>query len=182
MKDSLLEYANLDVDQKTDDELMKLLKENNLKLDKYKRGLAIAELFEHYCENKLIGPIHIIDHPKETTPLCKIHRKNKDLIERDEAYLDGMELANIYSELNDPYMQEKLMNEQKDQGREKGENHPVDTDFIESLNYGMPPAYGIGVGIDRLVIILSNSQNIRDVILFPLLKEEKKEMSDKNGK
>lgn len=75
------------------------------------------------------------------------------------------------------------MIEQKDQGKSKGENHPVDTEFIEALKYGMPPAYGIGMGIDRLVILLSNSQNIRDVILFPLLKEEdKKEEGDKNGK
>jgi len=92
-----------------------------------------------------------------------------------------MELANIYSELNDPQLQEKLMVDQKDQGRAKGENHPIDYDFIEALKYGMPPAYGIGMGIDRLVIILSNSKNIRDVILFPLLKEEdKKEESTEN--
>ncbi len=183
MKDALMEYAKLDIDNLDDNELKKLLKDNKLKLDEYKRGLAIAEIFEHFCENKLLGPIHIIDYPKETTSLCKLHRENKDLIERDEPYLNTMEIANIYSELNDPLLQKKLMIEQKDQGKSKGENHPVDTEFIEALKYGMPPAYGIGMGIDRLVILLSNSQNIRDVILFPLLKEEdKKEEGDKNGK
>ena len=181
MKEALKHYANVDVDALNDDALMKLLKENHIELEQYKRGLAIAELFEHYCEHKLTGPVHIIDHPKETTPLCKLHRADESLIERDEPYLNGMELANIYSELNDPQLQEKLMVDQKDQGRAKGENHPIDYDFIEALKYGMPPAYGIGMGIDRLVIILSNSKNIRDVILFPLLKEEdKKEESTEN--
>ncbi len=172
MKDAIKKYANIDVDKLSDEEVKKLLLENKIVLEEYKRGLAIAELFEHFCEDKLKGPIHIIDHPKETTPLCKLHRKDKTLIERNEPYLNSMELGNIYSELNDSFLQEELMNEQKEQGKSKGENHPVDTDFIESLKYGMPPAYGIGMGIDRLVIILTNSQNIRDVILFPLLREE----------
>lgn len=175
MKDAIKEFAKIDVDQLNDNELKELLRENRLELEEYKRGLAIAELFEHYCEDKLMGPIHIIDHPKETTPLCKIHREDKDLIERNEPYINGMELANMYSELNDPFLQEQLMIDQKDQGKAKGENHPIDTDFIESLKYGMPPAFGIGMGIDRLVILLTKSQNIRDVILFPLLRDNEKE-------
>ncbi|MEI8364751.1 MAG: amino acid--tRNA ligase-related protein, partial [archaeon] len=144
-------------------------------LEDYKRGLAISELFEVLCDEHLSGPIHIIDHPKETTPLCKLHRDDKSLIERNEPYMHRMELGNIYSELNDPNVQEELMNDQKDQGRAKGESHPVDTDFIESLKYGMPPAYGIGFGVDRLVMLFTNSQNIRDVILFPMLREEEGE-------
>jgi lysyl-tRNA synthetase, class II len=172
MKDAIKKYASLDVDKLSDDEIKNILTKEKIEMEEYKRGLAIAEIFEHFCEDKLYGPIHIIDHPKETTPLCKLHRKDKSLIERNEPYLNSMELANMYSELNDSNLQEELMIEQKDQGKQKGENHPVDTEFIESLKYGMPPAYGIGMGIDRLVIILTNSQNIRDVILFPLLKEE----------
>lgn len=172
MKEALIKYGNIDVDKLDDEKIKSLLKENNLYLEEYKRGLAIAELFEHFCEDKLYGPIHIIDHPKETTPLCKLHREDKTLIERNEPYLYNMELANMYSELNDSNLQEQLMIEQKDQGKSKGENHPIDEEFIDSLKYGMPPAYGIGMGIDRLVILLTNSQNIRDVILFPLLKEE----------
>jgi len=178
MKDALKDIANIDVDNLDDNQLQELLDKNKINLEEYKRGLAIAELFEHFCEDKLEGPIHIIDHPKETTPLCKLHRNDKDLIERDEPYINGMELANIYSELNDPILQEKLMIDQKDQGKSKGENHPVDNDFIDALKYGMPPAYGIGMGIDRLVILLTKSQNIRDVILFPLLREEKDKISE----
>jgi len=172
MIQALKEFAGLDIDKKTDDDLKKLLSENKIVLETYKRGLAISELFEILCEEHLIGPIHIIDHPKETTPLCKLHRTDKSLIERDEPYLNSMELGNLYSELNDPELQERLMVEQKDQGRAKGENHPIDDDFLECLRYGMPPAYGVGIGIDRLVMLFTNSQNIRDVILFPLLKEE----------
>jgi len=185
MKEAIFKYSNIDVDKLTDQEIKEILIENKIELEEYKRGLAIAEIFEFFCEDKMKGPIHIIDHPKETTPLCKLHREDKTLIERNEPYINSMELANIYSELNDSKLQEELMTEQKDQGKSKGENHPVDTDFIESLKYGMPPAYGIGIGLDRLIILLTKSQNIRDVILFPLLKEEnslKKEGdSDKDG-
>jgi len=172
MAGALKEYGKIDVEKLSNDDLKKLLKENKLELEDFKRGLAIAELFEHYCEEHMFGPVHIIDHPKETTPLCKLHRDNKDLIERDEPYVNYSEAGNIYSELNDPLLQEKLMLEQFDQGKGKGENHPIDTDFIESLKYGMPPAYGLGLGIDRLVMVFTNSLNIREVILFPLLKEE----------
>jgi lysyl-tRNA synthetase, class II len=179
MKDAIKKYADIDVDKLSDDEIKNILTKEKIEMEEYKRGLAIAEIFEHFCEDKLYGPIHIIEHPKETTPLCKLHRKDKSLIERNEPYLNSMELANMYSELNDSNLQEELMIEQKDQGKQKGENHPVDTEFIESLKYGMPPAYGIGMGIDRLVIILTNSQNIRDVILFPLLKEEETVLKSK---
>jgi len=172
MKQALLEFAKVDVNKLTDNQIKDMLNEHKIVIDDYKRGLGISELFEVLCEDHLSGPIHIIDHPKETTPLCKLHRNDKTLIERNEPYINGMELANIYSELNDPNIQEQLMYEQKDQGRAKGENHPVDTDYIESLKYGMPPAYGIGFGVDRLVMLFTNSQNIRDVILFPMLREE----------
>lgn len=185
MKEAIFKYSNIDVDKLSDDEIKEILSKNKIELEEYKRGLAISEIFEFFCEDKMQGPIHIIDHPKETTPLCKLHREDKSLIERNEPYINSMELANIYSELNDSELQEKLMIEQKDQGKSKGENHPVDTDFIEALKYGMPPAYGVGIGLDRIIILLTKSQNIRDVILFPLLKEEssfKKEgESDKDG-
>jgi lysyl-tRNA synthetase class 2 len=182
MAGALKEYANIDVDKLSDDDLKNLLKENKLELEIFKRGLAIAELFEHFCESQLLGPIHIIDHPKETTPLCKLHRKNPELIERNEPYVNCSEAGNMYSELNDPMLQEKLMFEQADQGRGKGENHPIDIDFIESLKYGMPPAYGIGLGIDRLVMIFTNSTNIREVILFPMMKEEGDSEENKDKK
>jgi lysyl-tRNA synthetase class 2 len=194
MKQALKELADIDVDKMSDVDIKKLLqeklvKEKDIHMNQYQKtigletgddislefnkGLAIEELFNIFCEPKLLQPTHIIDHPKETTPLCKLHRLDKSLIERDEPYANYTELANIYSELNDPFLQEKLMKEQKKQGRAKGESHPVDKDFILALKYGMPPAYGIGVGIDRLVMLFTNSPSIRDVILFPMLKEEK---------
>jgi len=179
MKEALLEFGKVDIDKLSDDQIKGILKEHKVVIDDYKRGLGISELFEVLCEEQMSGPIHIIDHPKETTPLCKLHREDKTLIERDEPYMGGMELANIYSELNDSNLQEELMNEQKDQGRAKGENHPVDNDFIESLKYGMPPAYGIGFGVDRLVMLFTNSANIREVILFPMLREEDGEEENK---
>ncbi|MFH1751714.1 MAG: lysine--tRNA ligase [archaeon] len=175
MYEALKKYANLDVSKLSDDELKKMLKENNLELDKFKRGLAIAELFEHYCEEKLIQPTFITDHPKETTPLCKDKRGNPELIERFELYVNSWEMANAYSELNNPIKQKQLFLEQAEQGRAKGENHPVDLDFVETISYGMPPTGGMGLGIDRLVMLLTNSSTIRDVILFPQMRPEQKE-------
>ncbi len=174
MIDAIKEYADIDVRSLTEEQLKETIQENNIEMPSpQSRGLLINALFEHFCESHLSGPIHITDHPKELTPLCKIHRKDKELIERDEPYVNGWEIGNIYSELNDPDFQEKQMIAQKDNDKEKGENHPIDKDFIEALKYGMPPAYGIGFGIDRFVMMFTNASTIRDVILFPLLKEEK---------
>ena len=175
MKDALKEYADINVDEKSDDELKKILKENKLEVEPYKRGLAIAELFEHFCEDKLIEPTFIIDHPKETTPLCKIKRgdEKEELIERFELYIAGWEMANAYSEQNDPDEQEATFREQADQGRAKGENHPIDEDFIDALKFGMPPTGGLGVGVDRLVMLFTNQTSIKEVILFPQMKRDR---------
>ncbi len=180
--DALKKYADLDVEKLSDSDLKKLLKENQLELDTFKRGLAIAELFDHFCEEKLIQPTFVIDYPKETTPLCKPKRGNKDLIERFELFINGWEFANAYSELNNPELQEKFFKEQADQGRAKGENHPVDEDYVEALKYGMPPAGGLGIGIDRVVMLLTNSATIKDVILFPQMKPEEKKSKPKKKK
>jgi lysyl-tRNA synthetase class 2 len=118
----------------------------------------------------------VLEYPKETTPLCKPSREDcEKLIERTECYVNGGELCNGYSELNDPVLQRAFFEEQKDQGKAKGENHPLDDDFLDSIGYGMPPAGGMGLGIDRLVMLLTNSPTIRDVILFPQMRPEKKE-------
>ena len=170
MKDALLKYAKLDVDSMTDDELKTLLKVNSIELDKYKRGLAIAELFDKICEQYLIQPTFVYDYPKETTGLCKLKRGDPSLIERFELFINGREQANAYSELNDPMLQERFFIEQKDQGKMKGEQHPVDMDFVHALEYGMPPAGGLGVGIDRIIMLFTNSPSIRDVIAFPQLR------------
>ncbi len=173
MYQSIKEHAKLDVEKLTDEQLKKLLKENNLEVDPFKRGLAIAELFAHFCEDKFIQPTFVIDHPKETTPLCKPKRGNKDLIERFEVFVNGWELSNAYSELNDAELQDFFFKEQSDQGRGKGETHPPDDDFVDSMRYGMPPTGGLGIGIDRLVMLFTGESTIKDVILFPQMRPER---------
>ena len=168
--DALKKYANIDVSELTDDDLKRLLKEHQVEVVPFKRGLAIAELFSKTVEDKLIQPVFIIDHPKETTPLCKAKRGNADLIERFEPFINGWEVANAYSELNDAVLQEKVFQEQADQGTAKGENHPIDMDYVEAMRYGMPPAAGLGIGIDRMVMLLTGAKTIREVLLFPQMK------------
>jgi lysyl-tRNA synthetase class 2 len=144
--------------------------------DEKKWGLIVAELFDHYFEAELINPTWVVEYPKETTPLCKPSRRDPELlIERTECYVNGGELCNGYSEMNDPILQRQFFEEQKDQGRAKGENHPLDEDFLEAMGYGMPPAGGMGLGLDRLVMLLTNSSTIRDVIFFPQMRPEKKD-------
>lgn len=174
MSEALKEYASIDIDAQSDAQLEKALQDAGLKLKGgYNRGLAIQELFEHHCEAKLIQPTFIIDHPKESTPLCKIHRSNPNLIERFEPYINGWEVGNAYSELNDPVLQRKLLEEQVERGRAgEDETHPLDEDFLRAMEYGMPPTGGVGIGIDRLVMLLTDSTSIRDVLLFPLMKPE----------
>ncbi len=180
MKESIKEYANLDVDTLTDDEMRRLLTEEKMdpkELLKCSRGLLIAHLFETKVEHKLTQPHHIIDHPIETTPLCKPHRnpeeKKRGIIERFESFVCGKEVTNAYSELNDPILQRELLEQQaarKEAGDE--EANPLDEEFIEAINQGMPPAGGLGIGIDRLVMLFTNSHSIRDVIYFPLMRPE----------
>lgn len=177
MYESLQKYAGLNVEETSDDEIKSMLSQFNdgkvhILLNNYNRGLAIARLFDLLVEPKLIQPTFITDYPKETTSLCKGHRNNPDLIERFELFVCGMELANAYTELNDPHIQEELfLNqlERKKQGDD--EAHPFDGDFIEALKYGMPPTGGLGIGIDRLVMIQTGSDSIKDVLLWPMLRQ-----------
>ncbi|MEM2713784.1 MAG: lysine--tRNA ligase [Candidatus Pacearchaeota archaeon] len=174
--DALKKYAGLDVKSMTDKELLEKANElrKEAKLEPIPRGtprgLIIEELFKE-VEDKLIQPTHIIDHPKETTPLCKEKRGDPELIERSEPYVAGLEVGNIYSELNDPILQKKLLEEQAAFLKKQGFVHPIDKDFIEAISYGMPPCGGLGLGIDRMVMILTNQPSIRDVILFPFMKQ-----------
>ena len=172
MKEAIQKHANIDVDTLSDDDLAKILKDNGIEIHgEYNRGIAITEIFDHFCPQHLIQPTFITDHPKESTPLCKLHRKDENLIERFEPYIMGWELGNAYSELNDPvYQKELLLEQEKRKGLGEAETHPMDEDFIQAMEYGMPPTGGIGLGIDRMVMLLTNQKNIRDVILFPLLK------------
>jgi lysyl-tRNA synthetase, class II len=137
-------------------------------------GLALQELFEVVCEHHLIQPTFIIDFPLEVSPLSKQKPDDPNLVERFELYIAGMEIANAFSELNDPAEQRDRF-EYQQMLREKGDlsAHAIDEDYIRALSYGMPPTGGEGIGIDRLAMLLTNSKSIRDVILFPLLRPEK---------
>jgi lysyl-tRNA synthetase, class II len=176
MIEALNKKAKINAEKMSLEELLEIVQKEGIEIDDdmKKKGLVIAELFEHFCEEDLIQPTFVIDYPKETTPLCKLHRNNPELIERTEAYVNGGEICNGYSELNDPLLQRQFFEEQKEQGHAKGEQHPKDEDFLEALAYGMPPAGGMGLGIDRLVMLLTDSATIRDVILFPQMRPEKK--------
>ncbi len=131
-----------------------------------------SEVFEEKVEDSLIGPVFVIDYPASICPLTKRKRDNPDIAERFELFVHGMELANAYTELNDPDLQETLFKTQLDGMSEEDSMAKMDHDFIRALRNGMPPAGGLGIGIDRLVMLLTNSQSIRDVILFPLLRPE----------
>jgi len=175
MYDALKEYANIDVTKLSDEEIIEIMKQNNIQLElkEYNRGLAITALFEELVEDKLIEPTYIIEHPKESTPLCKLSRKDPSLVERAEGYILGVEVTNIYSELNDPILQNKLLLEQAKM-RELGfeEAHLYDQDFVEALMYGMPPTGGIGIGIDRVIMLLLGIKSIKEIIPFPMVKKK----------
>ncbi len=174
MKQAIQKFAGLDVDSMDDDALKAELAKGEIELKgKYLRGLAIKALFEAHCEHRLDGPIFIIDFPKESTPLCKAHRDDPALVEQFEPYINGWEVGNAYSELNDPLAQRRLLEDQVERGRGgEDETHPLDEDFLRALEYGMPPTGGVGIGVDRMIMLLTDSPTIKDVLLFPLMKPE----------
>lgn len=179
MKGALKELAGIDVEELSDDKIRQMLIDSGhvdtKKLNEMSRGLLIAALFAVKVEHLLVQPHHIIDHPIETTPLCKLHRDPKErahgIVERFESFILGQEICNAYSELNDPELQRKLLEGQAKR-REAGDEEasPFDEEFVEAICQGMPPAGGIGIGLDRLVMILTNSHSIRDVLYFPWMK------------
>ena len=178
MKESIKHYGNIDVDGLSDEQMRHMLRESGhcdvKKIGGLSRGLLIAALFEVHAEPHLIQPHHIYDHPIDTTPLCKPHRNPKlkeGLVERFESYIAAQEICNAYSELNDPEIQRSLLEKQAVR-RESGDEEasPMDEKFIEAICQGMPPTGGIGIGIDRLIMILTNSHSIRDVLYFPWMK------------
>lgn len=171
MYDALKQFAQIDVTKLSDKELEKKVFALKPGYDGPKlRGLLIAELFAETCEKHLVQPTFIIDYPKETTPLCKPHRKNPELIERFESFINTWETSNAYSELNDSVLQRNVLEKQAREGRAGGTEEPVDQDFIRAIEYGMPPTGGLGIGIDRIVMLLTNQATIKDVILFPQMK------------
>ncbi len=174
MLDALERIGGIPFTTLHDQEVQQLLVEKGWELDgEFTRGRALAKIFEETCETKLIQPTFIVDYPQESTPLCKTHREHPQLVERFEAYINSWEIANAYSELNDPIEQRRLLEEQTQRGRGgEAETHPYDEDFIRAMEYGMPPMGGIGLGIDRMVMLLTDQSNIRDVILFPTMRPE----------
>jgi lysyl-tRNA synthetase class 2 len=137
------------------------------------RDVIVQYLFEEMVEQHLHGPVFVYDYPASLCPLTKRKRGNDALAERFELYICGMELANAYTELNDPLLQEQTFRTQLAGLPEEESMARMDQDFIQALKHGMPPAGGLGIGIDRLVMLLTNTATIRDVILFPLLRQEK---------
>jgi len=172
MKDAIKQYGKIDADKLNDKELFKL--KDKYKLEhkgKLTRGWMIQLLFEHFAEENLINPTFIIEHPRETTPLCKESIKNPELIERFELFIAGMEISNGYSELNNPILQRKLLEEQAKELKQGFEEaNPMDEDFVRAIEQGMPPTSGVGIGIDRLAMILTQVNSIKDIILFPMMK------------
>ena len=173
MKDAITLHTKIDIDKLDDEELQEVLRNHNIEYEgDYNRGVAMGLLFEELVEDKLIQPVFIIDHPKESTPLCKLKRGSKELIERFEPYIMGMEIGNAYSELNDPLLQRTFFEQQADLRTNKDEIQPVDEDFLKAVEYGMPPMGGLGIGMDRMIMLLTDSPSIRDVLLFPFMKPE----------
>jgi len=170
--EAIQKYAGISVENLSDGQLKAELEKRHIELKgSWSRGRAILTLFEGTCERELIQPTIIKDMPKESAPLCKAHRSNSDLIEQFEPYINGWEIGNAYSELNDPVLQRQLLEEQVERGRGgEDETHPMDENFLHAVECGMPPTGGTGIGIDRLVMLLTNQATIRDVQLFPLMK------------
>jgi len=169
-----LKNAGINFDSLSNDEVQNAMKNNSCVLDgEFSRGRAMMALFEKIVEPTLFDPTFVMDHPIDSTPLCKVHRNDSSLVERFEPSIAGMEVGNSYSELNDPRIQRKLLEEQVRRGRGgEDETHPLDEDFLRAMEYGMPPMGGVGMGVDRIVMLMTNQASIRDVILFPLLRNE----------
>lgn len=176
MRDSILEFTGFDIYGKSEDELRAAAKSMKIDVDETMgKGKLIDEIFGEKCEGNYIQPTFIIDYPKEMSPLCKEHRENPDLTERFELMVCGKEIANAYSELNDP-IEQRIRFEEQVKLAKKGDDEAgefIDQDFLRSLEYGMPPTSGLGIGMDRLIMYLTNNQSIQEVLFFPQMKAEK---------
>ena len=179
--DAIKEKTGYDLEGKSEDEIRDVCKKLNLEIDDTMgKGKLIDEIFGEFCEGTFIQPTFIIDYPVEMSPLTKMHRSKPGLTERFELMVNGKELANAYSELNDPIDQEERFKEQM-RLADKGDDEAmiIDQDFLRALQYGMPPTSGIGIGIDRLVMLMTGNSYIQDVLLFPQMRPEKVPARDK---
>ncbi len=174
--DAIKEKTGYDLNEKNEDEIREICKKLDMEVDESMgKGKLIDEIFGEFCEGTFIQPTFITDYPVEMSPLTKMHRSKPGLTERFELMVNGKELANAYSELNDPIDQEERFKEQMKLA-DKGDDEAmiIDQDFLRALQYGMPPTSGIGIGIDRLVMLMTGKTFIQEVLFFPQMKPEKK--------
>ena len=172
-------HTGIDISQMNENEVREVAKNLEIEVDETMgHGKLIDQIFGSKCEHHYIQPTFIIDYPKSMSPLTKEHRSNKNLTERFELLVNGKELANAYSELNDPIDQKNRFEAQLVLS-EKGDDEAmyIDQDFLRALEYGMPPTSGIGIGIDRLVMLMTNNSSIQEVLFFPQMKQEQKKIS-----
>ena len=175
MYDAIKEHTGIDVSDKDENGLREVCEQLSIHADKTMgKGKLIDEIFSEKCEDHFIQPTFIIDYPVEMSPLTKKHRSKPGLVERFELIVNGKEIANAYTELNDPIEQRERFEEQA-KLMERGDDEAmfIDYDFLRALEYGMPPTSGIGIGIDRLVMLLTNQSSIQDVLFFPQMRPEK---------
>ena len=175
MIDSIKEKTGIDITGMDEAQLREVCKQLNIEIDDTMgKGKLIDEIFGEKCEGTYIQPTFITDYPVEMSPLCKRHRDNPDLTERFELMVNGKELANAYTELNDPIDQRARFEEQMKLS-ERGDNEAmfIDQDFLRAMEYGMPPTSGMGIGIDRLVMLLTGQLAIQEVLFFPTMRPEK---------
>ena len=180
MTDAILEKTGYDITGQTEEQLREACARLNVETDETMgKGKLIDAIFGQYCEGDLIQPTFVCDYPREMSPLCKRHRDNEDLTERFELFVNGKELCNAYSELNDPIDQLERFQEQLKLS-EKGDDEAmfIDMDFVRALEYGMPSCSGMGIGIDRLTMFMLNQPSIQDVLFFPTMRPEKKVVAD----
>ena len=184
MTDAILEKTGYDITGKSEEQLREACQRLNVEIDDTMgKGKLIDAIFGQYCEEHLIQPTFICDYPREMSPLCKRHRDNQYLTERFELFVNGKELCNAYSELNDPIDQLERFQEQLKLS-EKGDDEAmfIDMDFVRALEYGMPSCSGMGIGIDRLTMFMLNQPSIQDVLFFPTMRPEKKVVADDAAK
>jgi lysyl-tRNA synthetase class 2 len=174
MYEAIEKFTSVDVSEMDEDSIRKVCKDMNVKVDKSMgRGKLIDEIFGEKCEPNLIQPTYITDYPIEMSPLAKKHRDKDGLVERFELICNGKEICNAFSEINDPIDQRERFEEQVKLGnRGDDEAMVLDEDYLTALEYGMPPTAGIGIGIDRLTMILTDSDSIQDVLFFPQMKPD----------
>jgi lysyl-tRNA synthetase class 2 len=179
MTDAIKQFTGFDISGKSEEELFEAAKSMHIEVDETMgKGKLIDEIFGAKCEGNFIQPTFITDYPKEMSPLCKEHRDNPDLTERFELMVCGKEVANAYSELNDPIDQRERFEAQLKLA-ERGDDEAtqfIDNDFLRALEYGMPPTSGLGIGMDRLIMFLTNNASIQEVLFFPQMRPEKKQL------